>query len=129
MSLVKFPAWWCKPKPVRRVSEQKERVLASELGARLHSNSGAGKEKHDMSTSQLLIEHKYTKFKSYPINCNYWRMLEKRARSTLLEPVLVVEFTPDGLSNEVSGYNKKLVVITLDFLKELVGNEYFDKEK
>lgn len=86
----KLPPWW-KPQAPRKISDKHERRLSIELGARQHSNSGAGIMKYDMSTDNFLIEAKRTIHKSFSINVLYWIQLAKIALSKGKEPAMVIQ--------------------------------------
>jgi hypothetical protein len=92
----KLPPWWA-GKPQRKVSDKQEKSLSKRLGFRQHSNSGAGKEKHDMSNDELLVEVKRTDRKSYALNASYWQALQKVALSQNKEPIMILDIQGNEL--------------------------------
>lgn len=110
---MKLPDWWTRKEGERKRTDKLERKIAQEFNARQHKNSGAMVEKYDMSTDELLIEHKSTLKSSFTIKLLLWRQLAKKA--TTREPVLILD---------ISG--NELVVIRKEFFRFLVESKNLD---
>ncbi len=108
---------WLTPKPPRRRADKKETSVARRMGARQHAASGSKAEKYDMSTEDLLIEHKYTDQGSFSIKKVYWDDIARHARPRGKEPCMVVEI--QGL---------ELAVIKLETLQSLIKESQFLQE-
>lgn len=76
-----------------------EKEEARKIGARLHSNSGAGVEKNDYSTEDAVFEHKAVA-KTHTIKGSDLLVLFEGAARQGKEAIYIIDFSETGLRLE-----------------------------
>jgi hypothetical protein len=105
-----------KNKTAKQKARQTEEEIASQLGGRVQSNSGAGmRNKGDVKTRDFLIESKETSFDSYRLDLLTLAKISREATEEGRTPALVITL-PAGV-----GTPKRWAVIPFDTFTELVN--------
>ncbi len=92
---MKIPKWMERSpnKDFRKESKKQEERIASEIGGRAHSNSGATPfNKGDCSNSYITVECKQTRNASFSITMRDLKKIEKEALNVGKLPIMFIEF-------------------------------------
>ena len=83
---------WLKKTSVKKKSAGKEKSIAKELGGKAQPGSGNQfNAKGDVKLDDYLIEHKYTDKKSYSLNKDTFKKIEREAQEVGKCPAMIIE--------------------------------------